>query len=74
MRLRKQLKMDTLLQVKIKREDYISRLKHKLFLYFDFINSGVSKAIAMQVAGFKDVREFERAQLHFDIKDYLLES
>ena len=74
MRLRKQLRIDSIFNTKIKREDYISRLKHKLFLYFDFLDSGVSKAIALQVAGFKDVKEFQRAQLHFDIEDYRLEN
>ena len=72
--LRRQLKIDSIFNTKIKREDYMSRLKHKLFLYFDFVNSGITMAIALQVAGFKDVKEFERAQLHFDFDDYLLEN
>ena len=73
MALRKQLKMEIIFSTRIKKEEYVSRLKHKFSLYFDCMQSGVSKAIAMQFAGFESSREFERAQIHFDTDEYWAE-
>lgn len=74
MALRKQLKLETFFTEKIKRDVYVSRLKHKFSLYFDCLQSGVTKAIAMQFAGFESVKEFERAQIHFDREEYWSEA
>ena len=61
MALRKQLKIESIFTKRIRKEEYVSRLKHKFSLYFDCLQTGLSKAIAMQFAGFESVKEFERA-------------
>jgi len=70
MALRKQLKMDTFFSTRINKKDYISRLKHKLALYFDCLEVGVTQAHAMRFAGFQNIKEFERANIHFDTNEY----
>lgn len=74
MALRKQLKMEEMFSTRIKKADYVSRLKHKFSLYFDCLQSGLSKAVAMQFAGFESTKEFQRAQIHFDTEEYWLEN
>ena len=74
MALRKQLKMEMILTARIKKEEYVSRLKHKFALYFDWLQSGLSKAVAVQFAGFESAKEFERAQIHFDTEEYWSEN
>ncbi len=71
--MRKQLKLETILSNKINRDEYVSRLKHKCSLYFDCIENGISQAIAIQFAGFNSIKEFERAQIHFDLEEYQYE-
>ena len=70
MALRKQLKIESIFTKRIRKEEYVSRLKHKFSLYFDCLQTGLSKAIAMQFAGFESVKEFERAEIHFDRDEY----
>ncbi len=74
MALRKQLKMDTFFSSRINKEEYISRLKHKFALYFDCLETGIAKGVAIQFAGFSSAKEFERAQLHFDVNEYWSEN
>ncbi len=71
--MRKQLKIESILTNKINRDEYVSRLKHKFSLYFDALENGLSNAIAIQFAGFNSMKEFERAQIHFDINEYQYE-
>ncbi len=68
--MRKQLKIENVFNNRINRDEYLSRLKHKLSLYLDCLENGISKAIALQFAGFDSVKEFERAQIHFDYSEY----
>jgi hypothetical protein len=74
MALRKQLQIDTIFSTRIRKAEYVSRLKHKFALYFDCLQSGLSKAIAMQFAGFESIKEFERAEIHFDRDEYWSEN
>jgi len=74
MALRRQLKMDSFFIPRLKKDEYVSRLKHKFALYFDCLQSGLSKAIAMQFAGFDNIKEFERAAIHFDTDEYWSEN
>ena len=71
---RKQLRIDAIFTPRIKKDEYVSRLKHKFSLYFDCLQSGLSKAIAMHFAGFDSVKEFERAEIHFDRDEYWAEN